>query len=341
MANFNTNQTRHFYVAGTDKTGSTISSNLDIQVKQAATGEIYFIYKNADGMITRSDTIPAKNVVSLKKTKAAAMDLPLKMHTIAVDTSAVTLANLVGKTLELIITFSGVYDYDANNTVSCTAVVVGDSTNTANATAFHKALAYAIAQALPQSVAGYPLLKVFSNGTEVLKSTALSDITGAAGGVVLVEAEQKYVRGKLSGEPVPFSVSFKYAPDSYQVIQWGTDTIADSNVSGNTKVNGTHTVADLEYFALGERGDYYRGSEWPNNYEPTYAVDLSRRYDVMSIEYFWAGGAENVQKSPRMIQVAGATSGSGSGEASGAIATLYSAVEGFISGTSSGSGSGA
>lgn len=340
MANFNTNQTRHFYVAGADATGSSISNNLDIQVKKSATDEIYFIYKNADGIITRSDTIPMKNIVSLKKTAAADLNLPLKMHTVAVDTSAVTLSNLVGKALECIITFNGVYDYDANNSITVVATVVGDSTNTANATAFHKALAYAIAQALPQSVAGYPLLKVFSNGTEVLKSTALSNITGASGGVVLVEAEQKFVRGKLSGEPVPFSVAFRLADGNKEDIVWGTDTVANSNISSNTVTNGTKTLADLEYFALGERGDYYRGSEWPNNYEPTYAIALSSSYDVLNVEYFWAGGAENVQKSPRMIQIAGVISGSGSG-ASSPVDTLLSTIQGFINGTGSGSGSGA
>lgn len=337
--NFNTNQTRHFYVAGADKTGSTISANLDIQAKQAATGEFFFLYKNADGLLTRTDSIDPKKVLSLKKTTAAEMDTKLMKHTIAVDTSAVTLSALVGKTLDCIITVRGLFDYDPANCISVVASVVGNSTNTATATAFHKALAAAIAKVRPELVAGFPLFKVFSNGSEVLPTTAESNITGAAAGVVLVEAPQKYVRGKLTGEPCTFDVAFHYADGNMEDIAWGTDTVAASDISSNTVVSGTRVVADLEWFALGERGDVYRGANWPNDIPTTYAVDLSKQYDIVTIEYYWAGNAENVQKSPRMIQIACPISGSGSA-ATSAAASIYSTVEGFINGTTSGSGSG-
>ena len=62
MANFNTNQTRHFYVA--NAVDASVDTNLDIAVAQAQTGEFFFKYKNADGMLTRSDTIKPENVIS-------------------------------------------------------------------------------------------------------------------------------------------------------------------------------------------------------------------------------------------------------------------------------------
>lgn len=343
--NFNTNQTRHFYVAGTDQSNSTISNNLDIQVKQAATGEFYFIYKNADGELTRSDTINPKKVLSVKQTAAAEMDTKLKKHTIAIDTNAVTLSSLVGKTLDCIITVGGLFDYDPANNITVIASVVGNSTNTANATAFHKALAEAIAKVRPELVKGFPLFKVFSNGTEVLPTTASGSITGAAAGVVVVEAPQKYVRARLTGEPCPITVAFRLADGNKEDIVWGTDTIADSDISGNMVVTGTRVVADLEWFALGERGDVYRDAAWPNNFETTYSIDLSKKYDILTIEYYWNGNAETVQKSPRMIQIAaeasaGSGSGSGSGVTSSVISSLYSTVAGYC-GISTGSGSGA
>ena len=334
--NFNTNQTRQLYVAKVDKTGSTIADPLDIKAAQAATGEFYFVYKNADGILTRSDSIDPKKVVSVKNTAAADMDTKLMKYTVAIDTSKVTLANLVGKTLDCIVTAHQVYDYDYANSVSVVASVIGDSTNTANATAFHKDLAIAIAKAMPK-LTNYPLFKVFSNGTEVLPTTAASDVTGAAAGVVLVEAAQKYVRGKLSGEPCPLSVAFRLRDGNKDDIIWGTCTPAASDVSGNTIVTGTRKVADLEWFALGERGDVYRGAMWPNDYPTTYAVDLSKKYDIVTVEYYWNGAAENVQKSPRMIQIACEISGSGSA-ASSAASTLKSTIDGFVAGTGSGSG---
>lgn len=320
MTNFNTYQTRHFYVAG-DVADGAVSNNLDIALGKTAENEYFFFsYKNADGLVTRSDLINPNWIRSIKKTAAADMARPLMAHTIAVDTNAVTLANLVGKEIVLTINFQEFIDYSPSSGFPITVSFTGNATNTANATAFHKALAEAIASALPEKK--FPLLKVFSNGSEVKKGETA---TGAAAGVVLVEAAQKYVRGKLNGDPIPFTVAFDVDGEV-----WGTDTVSKSEVSGNTVVPAAYVIADLEYFALGERGDIYRGSNWPNNYEPTYAIDLSKDYDILTIEFYWQGTAENVQKSPRMIQIAAESGGS----SAGVVDTLYDSVQAIIAGVS-------
>lgn len=317
MANFNTYQTRNLYVAKkVESTLAGVNEAGDIYLGNTATGDLFFTYMNADGLLTRSDTFRPENITSLKKTAAADMAIKLMQHTVAVDTSVVTLANLVGKTVDCVITIHGILSYDASDTITVVASVVGDSSNTASAAAFHKALAMAIAKALPKRK--FPFLKVFSNGTEVKANTAASAVTGAAAGVVLVQAPQKYVRGKLSNEPFDFSVAFHLHGSNTEDIAWGKDTVAESTVSNNTVIPAVYALADLEYFTLGERGDVYRGSTWPNNYEPTYMIDLTQSYDVLSIEFFWQGGAENVQKSPRMIQVAGPAA---------VITSLYDAVD--------------
>ena len=300
MVNFNTNQTRHFYVAGA--IDSNVDTNLDIALKQTATGDVYFMYRNADGLLTRSDSFSKDKVVSVKKTAAADLARPLMAHTVAVDTSAVTLANLVGKYVTLNITVKELFDYDQANSLTIPVQVLGDSTNTANATAFHKALAIAIAK--QQGDKGY--FKVFSNGSEVTPSTPASSVTGSASGVVLVQAPQKWVRGKLANEPVDFSVAFSYETDNTEQIVWGTDTVAPSAISNNTVIPGKFALADLEYFAYGERGDVYRGFRYPNDFTPTYVINpyAGTDYNVLTVEYYWNGDAENVQKSPKLIQVA-------------------------------------
>ncbi len=328
MQNFNTNQTRHFYVAGA--IDANVDTNLDIALKTTATGEMYFLYKNADGLLTRTDTIDPKKVVCLKKTAAADMDRKLMAHTVAVDTTAVTLSSLVGKTLDCIITIHGYFDYDEANTYTFVASVVGNSTNTATAAAFHKDLAIAIAKALPKPDKQYPLIHVFSNGSEVTASTAAADVTGSSGGVVLVEGVQKYVRGKLTGEPCSFSVAFRLADSNIGDIVWGTDTVAPSAISGFTVMPGAYTIADLEYFALGERGDMFRGNNWPNNYDTTYVIDLSKEYNMLSIEYYWAGNVENVQKSPRLIQIAAEAS-----QSNDIVEALYDQVDAILNGMAS------
>lgn len=334
MANFNTNQTRHLYVAtAIDNNVDTVG---DISVKATATGEIFFTYKNGDGILTRSDTIKPENVVSLKKTLADEMATPLMKHTISVDGN-LTLTDYKGKSFDLIVRIKNIGDFSEVSSISFVASVIGDNTNTANATAFHKALAIAIAKALPKSPDGYPYFKVFSNGSEVTATTAASDVTGSAAGVVLVQAPQKWVRGKLSGEPVDFVVSSRLAPDNITDIAWANEVIAKSDVTNNTVIPANKKLADLEYFALGERGDYGRGYTNLAGEEPTYMVNPnSGTYNCLSIEYFWAGGAENVQKSPRLIQVVAPATVSDD-----IVSTLYASVQAMINGNGSGSGSGA
>lgn len=331
MANFNTYQTRQFYVAKSVIDSGEPDAVGEIKMGQADR-DIFFKYFNADGLVTRTDTIKLDNISSIKYTLAADMDTKLKAHTVSVDTSVVSLGNnspLIGKTLTVNITVHQVLSYDASDSMTFTAAVVGDATNTASAAAFHKALAIAIAKALPQRK--YPFLKVFSNGTEVKANTAASAVTGAAAGVVLVEAAQKYVRGRMSNEPFPFSVAFHLHGSNVEDIPWGTDVVADSAITNNTVIPSVYALADLEAFAMGEKGDMYRGSVWPNNYDPIYMIDLSKSYNVLTIEYFYQGGAENIQKSPRMIQIA----------AEGNVAkTLYDGVVALMEGGSESSDEG-
>ena len=333
MANFNTYQTRNLYVVTDLLTSGEPDAAGELKMGTTATGEIFFKYFNGDGIATRTDIIRPESIISLKKTRAAEMDTKLLMHTLAVDTSAVTLSNLVGKTLNCVITIQQVGSYDMSDTITITASVVGNSTNTANATAFHKALAGAIALALPDTK--YPVLKVFSNGSEVTKALATAGSpTGAAGGVVLVESPQGYRRGLLSKEAYPFSVAFVLHDGNTNDIVWGTDTIAESNISDNTVIPSVYAIADLEAFTMGERGDDKRGYYYPFNYEPTPLVDLTKSYDLVSIEFAWQGNAENIQKSPRMIQFACEVSGSGS-QATSDADDIYDAVAAAMAGASS------
>ena len=305
MQNFNTNQTRFLYVAGA--IDANVDTNLDIALGSVATGEMFFKYKNSEGYVTRSDSFDPKKIVSLKKTPYTELATPLRAHLVAVDTSAVTLANLVGKVVNCSITIHQIVDYDDSSSFTFVASVVGDATNTVSAAAFHKALAMAIAKAMPKYDKQYPVIKVYSSGVEVTASTDASDVTGASAGVVLVEAPQKFVLGKLTGEPATISVAF-----NYDGIVWGSDTIstvAEVNTTYTYSISpvsipGSYKLAELERFAAGEKGDYFREWNYPNNYQFVPAItDYTKNYDVLSIEYYWQGAAENIVKSPRLIQI--------------------------------------
>ena len=313
MQNFNTNQTRHLYVAGA--IDDNVDTNLDIALGTTATGEMYFKYKNADGNITRSDTFDPKKVISLKNTPAADLAQPLMMASIAADTNVIDFgatSSFIGKAFVLKVTVHGLFDYDDDNSSVIIATLVGDATNLASQAAFTKYLAVELAKNLVNKLdPNYPLLQVFYNGTEVTKNTAVASLSGSYTNFQIVQAPQKWVRGKLTGEPVNFTVA-SAVNDIVNGVSFGTKPfltddsiqIVPSTVSGHTVISGDYKLADLEYFALGERGDVMRGFNYPNEYAVSYAIVPGTSYSVLSIEYYWSGDAENVQKSPRLIQVA-------------------------------------
>ena len=341
MQNFNTNQTRHLYVAGA--IDANVDTNLDIALGTTATGEMYFKYKNADGLVTRSDSFDPKKIVSLKNTPAADLAQKLMMASVAADTNVIDFSgtsSYIGKVFNLRITLHGVFDYDDDNSQVVIASLVGDATNLASQAAFTKALAIAAAKNLVNKAdPQYPFIQVFYHGTEVTKDTVVSDLSGSYTTFELVQGPQKHVRGKLTGEPVNFSVS-SAVDDVVSGVVYGQKPfltedsclLVPSTVSGHTVISGDYKLADLEYFALGERGDMIRGFNFPNNYETTYAIVPGTGYSVLSIEYYWNGQAENIQKSPRLIQVAAPYN---STAASDICTLLYNEIDAAIAGVSS------
>lgn len=363
MKNFNTNQTRHFYTVLDDKTGSTLAAAGDIAlstIKQSASAHveaISFGYMNGDLNVTRTDSIAVDKIKSINYAVAAA--IPLKMYTISVNTSVLDISNkkingtngdAVGKTFIVRLNVGQLFDYDDNNGFTYIASVVGDATTLASSDAFYKALAVAIAKAIPQNDSKFPIIRVVVGTQEVKANTSVSGITASSiSGIKLIQGPQKFVLGKLSGEPADFSISTTVKVDNVTEYDWSTDDSKKASVSdvstpaGLKEIPGAYQLAELEYFALGERGDVYRGYLYPNDYDNSanYLIDYKtpKSYKVLSIEYFWAGGAEDVQKSPRILQLAAPVTGTGS-SATCELDSVYAAVLTAI-GKAPASGSGA
>ena len=310
MANFNTYQTRNLYVVKDFLASGEPDAAGELAMGTTATGEIFFKYFNGDGLATRSDLIRPASIISLKKTKAAAMDTPVPAYTITLD-SAVTLANCVGKVFTLTINLHQLLSYDMNDSMAVTASVIGDATNTANATAFYLAVKGAI-----------------ENVTPKFTKAAAYTVSSSSSGVVVTPAPGAYRRGLLSKDIFTLSFSSRLHGDD---VAWAN--VAEA-ASATVKIPSVYAIADLEEFALGERGDQFRGYAYPHNYEPTYLVDLTKEYDVVSIEFAWQGNAENIQKSPRMIQLACECTGSGS-QATSDADDIYDAVAAAMAGVAS------
>lgn len=279
MANFSTNQVRQLYVA---KALKTLSPSADPTTVLTAAGDIAvvgiekdqfkLVYKNADDIIAASDNVKVSKVEYVKKATAASLAIKLLKNTIALATG-VTINDIKGKHAQLILNlreFSERYPIVID-------VFVADN---ATATTFYASLKDELEKAL----------KAFK--------TKPVTVTSSASGLVITQAPQKWVRGKFQANPVNFDVYTKCGD-----IAWGNVVVADSGIT----VTGDYGVADLEYFCYGERGDVLRQGAWPNDYVPTFMVNPvagTSTYGIVTIQYAYAGNAEDIQKSPKTIQIA-------------------------------------
>lgn len=323
MATFSTNQVRQLYVAKALKTPHVLASDAagSIAVKNdTAKNHLYFEYKGADNLM-RSDLIDIKNILYAKATDADAMAHELKSVTVTLDTNVNGGAPVAGQDYILRIAFRqyvGMSDegqYFKYGMVHAYAGMDADE--------FYKVLALSIAKNFSREAV--PLIKIEvhskatkskggfdSNGymvvTPTTKDNGSSDTTNPyyatdtlvtdIDSIRITEVEQPWRLGVMAQTPVYFTVQSVPVTVNGDERHWATLTEGTSGSIGNGK-----TIADLEYFCMGERGDVYRGIGWPHNIPTTYLVDPTKTYYVFDVHYAYVGDNEAVQKSEKTITV--------------------------------------
>lgn len=300
MATFSVNQVRQLYVATAFKTPHVLASDAagSIAVKNdTAKSHLYFEYKGADNLM-RSDLIDTKNILYAKATDATAMAHDLKSVTIALDSNVNSGAPVAGQDYILRIAFKqyvGMSDEDQYFKYGMVHAYAG-----MDASEFYKVLAVSLAKNFSREVV--PLIKIeiktTSATTEVTPTTKVADLTGTYTGVVITEVEQPWRLGVMAQTPVYFTVQSVPVTVNGDERYWATLTESTSGSISNGK-----TIADLEYFCMGERGDMYRQVGWPNNIPTTYLVDPAKAYYVFDIHYAYVGSNESVQKSEKTITI--------------------------------------
>lgn len=300
MATFSVNQVRQLYVATALKTPHVLASDAagSIAVKNdTVKSHLYFEYKGADNLM-RSDLIDTKNILYAKATDATAMAHDLKSVTIALDSNVNGGAPVAGQDYILRIAFKqyvGMSDEDQYFKYGMVHAYAG-----MDASEFYKVLAVSLAKNFSREVV--PLIKIeiktASATTEVTPTTKVADLTGTYTGVVVTEVEQPWRLGVMAQTPVYFTVQSVPVTVNGDERYWATLTESTSGSISNGK-----TIADLEYFCMGERGDMYRQVGWPNNIPTTYLVDPAKAYYVFDIHYAYVGSNESVQKSEKTITI--------------------------------------
>ena len=321
MATFSTNQVRQLYVAKALKTPHVLTSDDagSIAVKNdTAKNHLYFEYKGADNLM-RSDLIDIKNILYAKATDADAMAHELESVTVTLDTNVNGGAPVAGQDYILRIAFRqyvGMSDEDQYFKYGMVHAYAG-----MDADEFYKVLALSIAKNFSREVV--PLIKIEvhskatkskggfdSNGymvvTPTTKDNGKSDTTNPyyatdtlvtdIDSIRITEVEQPWRLGVMAQTPVYFTVQSVPVTVNGDERHWATLTEGTSGSIGNGK-----TIADLEYFCMGERGDIYRGVGFPHNIPTTYLVDPTVKYNVIDIHYAYVGSNESVQKSEKTI----------------------------------------
>lgn len=302
MATFSVNQSRNLYVANALKSPSVLESDNvgSIAVKADTNKEhLYFQYKGAGGM-TRSDLINIKDIMSIKATGAKDMAREPKTVTVTLDSKINSGNPVSGQDYILRIAFKQVFGMsDEDQYFKYGAVHAYNSMTTSD---FYKTLALSLAKNFSREAA--PLVNITltegeSTAVPVTGATTEASLTGTYKAVVIKEAPQDWVLGTKSQTPVYFEVIPTTITFEGDDVVWGK---VEDTKSTDTIGNGK-TIADMEYFYMGERGDIYRGIGFPNVIPTKYLVDPEKEYNTIDIHYAYEGSNESVQKSEKDITI--------------------------------------
>jgi hypothetical protein len=114
-------------------------------------------------------------------------------------------------------------------------------------------------------------------------------------------AEKSYERGVRPVTIADFNVIAAPVIEDGEEVEWLDVTIAPSTTAF---VKDGYKLADMEYFALGERGDEYRMMGYPNYVKTTYRINPAEEYDVYNIHYAYKGSNDQSHKSEKDLIIA-------------------------------------
>lgn len=300
MATYSVNQVRHLYVVKNLKEVVTgLATAGDILPKaDAAKSTMYFQYFSPAGVIESSDKIDIKNITYAKFTSSQALAKKLDRYQVVLDSTINSGAPVAGQDYLLRLAFRQYVGLSPEDQYWKFGMVHAVSGMTASD--FYKAMALSLARNIAREAT--PLVTIYLVGssdtyTTVTINTNPTTLTGTYTGIQIEQVAQDWILGVMPQGYIPFAVQPTNITFEGDERIWGTvTTVAPVNF-----VQNGHDIADLEYFTMGARGDFYRNMRWPNVIPTTYLVDPTQKYDTLDISYYWAGGAEDAQKSPRTI----------------------------------------
>lgn len=307
MAVYSTNQVRHLYIVNDVKSSLDALENPgDIFVNKTLAGELFFDYKGALGDVMATDLIKTKGITYATATSSDDMAHKIKGYKIALEEHVNGGQPVAGQDYILradIMEYKGMSGYNEGQKYGMVHARIDMS-----ASDLYKLLA--INFAMNNDKEPVPFLKVCvcsgSDETEVTGKTKFSELTGDVDSIVIYEKEGIWRRGLMAQETVNYSMTA--LPIIVDGDRWQPFTY-EKVVSDDTFPQG-QLICDLEWFAMGERGDQYRGMGYPNFIPTKYLADPDCLYDVVNIHYHYADVGVNNEFSEKDIQLACLNDGS-------------------------------
>lgn len=290
--NFRTNQVLQFYV-------NNAKNAVNLVNKIEENGTFWFTNTQNGKVVSKTDVVEADKILYATIKKGVDERRLLKSFVVSAPTDVIPGQDYVVKVV--FNNYQGMGDMDM--TVKVGAAHAKSST-TANE--LMGEIAWTLVKNLKSEYA--PLVKVVPvGGTEITSTTSLEDAKklNYTNGLRIEEvAQNDWVLGVTPDEAVNFNVYI--APvedeDGEEITDWATIT---SQLDTSKYVNNGRKMADLEYFAMGERGDQYRMVGWPNVIKTNYLIDPAEEYDSITIHYAFVDSNEGAQKSERDLMIVG------------------------------------
>lgn len=250
------------------------SENTIQDVKTTKNGSVYFTYNGPKGKL-RSDLIKPDQVMSATVTTAEAQRIPLHDVTVTFDASKL----VVGEDYQVKIVISQFQDMAEDSLYYKYGVAHCGKNDTA------ETMIAKLAESLEKNFAR-ELTKFFE-----------FEATGTT--LVIRELAQDWNLGLMPKQGVNFSVYVDEVIVDGVEEKWGT---VEKEASTTRYITNGYTLADMEYFYMGERGDQYRMFAAPQDRIPTkYLINPEAEYDVVNIHYYFVDSLGGVQKSEKDI----------------------------------------
>jgi len=288
--------------------------------------QLMFFYKGADTVL-RSDFLPIKNIGYAKAIPASDMITVMKRVEVTLDPNVNNGLPVSGQDYILGINFRNFFSSgDASQYYKNAAV---HAVSGMSASDFYEkmveVLNISFSREADATATSNPYLK-FSTKAK----GGSGDDKDDAVAIVIEEKPQEWALGVKKARRIMFDVLVDTVYTGGEDVRWGvvtnaTPAKADAVVGTNAVGNGQN-IADLEWLCMGERGDQYRLSGWPNVINTKYLVDPAQQYHVLEIHYAFTDTGVNSYRTEKELTVVAPATADGKTALNGLISAINTAA---------------